>query len=303
MKNCAVQCEFSVFGEGQISQAEHYSRNTLPLLIFVCALFMAQGADAQFKVVDSGPPQAVFSGEDRVIRVLIENPTEQKLEMNVSRRLHQASSATSMPVGPAKRWKTISLLPHQVSLETYRLALPAVRVGTHFYLEWLTDEGQVFGRTDLVGYPEDLLQGLGNRVGKTPIGILDPGKHLSPLLRKLKLDLQDLDANAGLDSFAGKLAIVGPILSKSERPERLSKRVTDKAKQPMVIIWIQPPEPGQPEPFPPVYWLSGGQGKIVVLRSSIMRKLADAPEAQLQLLRCAEIGLHPEVLQLPETQP
>ncbi len=100
VKNCAAQCETSVFGEGQISQAEHYSRNTLPLLIFVCALCMAQGADAQFKVVDSGPPQAVFSGEDRAIRVLIENPTEQKLEMNVSTRLHQASSATSMPVVP-----------------------------------------------------------------------------------------------------------------------------------------------------------------------------------------------------------
>jgi len=45
-----------------------------------------------------------------------------------------------------------------------------------------------------------------------------------------------------------------------------------------------------------------GDGAVVVAQGDLVSRLAERPEAQLNLIRLAEMALHPEPLDLPETR-
>lgn len=265
-------------------------------LLLVCWPVLAWG---QMEILRDEPSPAVFSGEARPLSVRFRNPTGQLIDLPLRTRLYQASSATLMPVGPAQPWKRLTVLPSQTVIETVSLDFPAVRTETHFQLHWLDGQDRPVGKTDVQVCPEDLLGVLINRAGNEPLGVFDPDSLLKPILTRLKVPYHDLEAGLGLEGFRGKLAIIGPFASEASMPANLARRVAAKAKEPMGIIWVQPPGPHAAAVFPPAYVVRPG-GCVVVVHSSLVADLAQSPKAQVNLLRCVELALHPDRLRLPE---
>jgi hypothetical protein len=257
----------------------------------------------QLEILHDEPPQCVFSGERRKLRVLFRNPTAQPVEAAVWTRLDQASAATVMPVIAAHPWKRLTVLAHQTVVESLTMDFPAVRAETRFLVHWLDDRERVLGRTDVRVYPDDLLKGLAARAGDEPVGVFDPDNLLKPILTRLKVAFHDLETGAGFDEFHGTLAILGPFASERSAPAGLGQRIKTKAKKPATWVWIQPPGPRAEEIFPPAYVVRLGGASVVVVHPSLVTDLVNSPQAQLDLLRCIDLAQHPDLPRLPESTP
>ena len=143
---------------------------------------------AELEWVPDGTPQSVFGGADRKIRVAFANPTGRTIQTNLRTRLYQASSATAMPLGPARTWKEIEVPPGQTVMESVSLAFPAVNAKTRFLVQWLDTRGRMLGPTEVSVYPTNLLGELEALAGEAPPGLLDPQDRLKPLLLRARID-------------------------------------------------------------------------------------------------------------------
>ena len=218
----------------------------------LCILFLLPGISlGQIKVLPGQTPPKVFAGQARRIEILFENPTEATVANLLRIRLYQASSATQMPVSPPKLWKNLTLLPHQTVVESLLFDYPAVRTETRFLVHWLADQDKLIGQTEVLVYPEDFLHALADFSGPKPIGVLDPDNQFKPLLRKCKVNFQDLEADAGFARFEGKLAILGPFLTSEKVPDYLAKRVLTRARehQATVCVWLAGPGTSRTSPL------------------------------------------------------
>lgn len=130
------------------------------------------------------------------------------------------------------------------------------------------------------------------------LGIFDPQNQLKPLLKSLDLQFEDL-AEAGLDSFSGKLAIIGPFQSKVQMHEGLAEQIKALAKKGRAIVWIQPP-PGKKEKLQPsFYTVPEKQIAVLVVQSDLVADLPENPLSQLNLIYFCQLAIHPENPSLP----
>ena len=244
---------------------------------FVAALWPL-AATAQIELVPDAEPPAAFASRPQNIRVTLRNIGDTIATSDVQTLLFQLTSATTVPIGKARSWKRIQILPRQTVLETLPLEFPAVRSPSRFRAELLG-----IGRTEVTVYPNDLLKRLNALAGDQPLGIYDPDGQLKPVLKQAAVSVADFET----EPTDSKLAIVWS--SAASLPDSISSRV----KKGMSAVWIRS------STIPTTYAVHQGAGVVVVAPASTVRGLADSPVPQLNLIRDAELALQPDALRLP----
>jgi hypothetical protein len=268
----------------------------LPVLLL--ATLDVTAAPDPLEVLADNETQYTFTGEGRQISVRFRNPSASPVTTDLHTRLHQASSATTAPLGEAP-WKKLTVLPGQTVLEAAAMTFPPVKAETRFLVQWLDGTNQVIGVTEVLGYPPDLLKELKPLAGDDPLGVLDPQNQLKPLLKAAAVEFQDLE-DTGLENYHGKLAIIGPFQSRGQMRENLPNSLKALARKGVAVVWLQPPPEKRQELKPTFYTALEGKGAVVVVQAELVADLAEKPQAQLNLIQVARLALHPEPLQLPQ---
>ena len=273
-----------------------YTRSGLVALLCLGSGSLARSALP--KLLPDPQPQRVFSGGLRQIHAFWRNDGVERVDCSLRLQLCQAASTTVASMGgqPAK---PLVVLPGQTIVETNAVSFPAVKAATRFLIQWVERTNKVFGTTEVLVYPRNLLAQLKTLAGGEPLGVFDPVNELKPLLRAQSVAYQDL-LEDGTDKFHGRLAILGPFASKQQMRERLADDIRALAKRSVAVVWLQPsPDPRAPLK-PSFYTVRVGEGTVVVAQAEMVSRLAENPEAQLNLIRLAEAALRPEPLDLPE---
>ena len=270
------------------------------LLFLAMALISVVEVVAQLEVVGSGESQRCFGGGDRMVSVLISNRSDKVLSLEALMRLVQTSSATAIRLSEAP-WKKLEVSPKQTVVERALISIPVVGAETRFLVQWWEGTNKVFGTTEVLVYPTNLLAQFKVLAGEAAMGVFDPANQLKPLLRTLAVEFQDLIED-GTDKFRGKLAIFGPFGSKEQIRESLADDIRALAKRGVAVVWLQPLSESRSSLKASFYTVRMGNGSVVVAQGEMVLRLSENPQAQLNLIRLAEMALHPEPLNLPETR-
>lgn len=261
------------------------------------ACYWAVPASAHLQLVPDQVRQQVFAGDARNIAVIWRNDGDQPVAVEIGARIFQTSSATAIRLAD-KAWKKLQMLPQQTVLESAELDFPAVKAGTLFLIQWLDDANRVLGITEVMVYPTNLLAELKPLSGDKPLGVVDPQNQLKPLLKELKLDFADLE-DLGLESFSGRLAIIGPFQSRAQMREGMAGQIQALAKKGVAIVWIQPPPEKRAKPLPSFYCVRESTHAVVVLQPELVSRLPENPQAQLDLIYFCRLAAQPEIFHLP----
>jgi hypothetical protein len=267
------------------------------LTLWLAGTFGVGALNAQLEVISSFETQVVFAGGVHPVPVTFHNTSRSPVDVAGVARLFQTSSSTAAPLSETN-WKTFRVLAGQAILESAELAFPSVKAETRFLVQWADGSRKVIGSTEVIAYPTNLLHDLKSLAGESPLGVLDPQDQLKPLLKTTGVEFEDL-ANREVDSFDGRLAIIGPFASAEQISRGLSERVGKLAEKGGAVVWIQPPQKSSGALKPDFYFVTIGKGTVVVAQAGLCSGLAHNPVAQLNLIHLAQLARHPEPLRLP----
>lgn len=268
---------------------------TCAVLIVCC---QPGAAYAQLEIAASGGPWRTFPGPAKKISAVFHNPGNHAIESEIRTRTFQASSATVVVLSE-KPWKKLQVLPGQTVVESTPFDFPAVRAETKFLVQWLENPHRVIGQSQVLVYPEDLMEELKPLAGDWPVGVYDPQNKIKPLLQKLKLDYMDLE-NSDLENFPGRLAIIGPFQSETQMRRGLGRRIQALAKKGAAIVWFQPPREPRDKLQPSFYLVLGNRTAVVVAQPDLVSNLAEDPQAQLNLIHFCRLALNPQPFAAPD---
>ena len=280
-----------------------------PALAIMWLLWFANCALAQLQILTPEQPSAVFGGEMRVVQITFRNTGERPIETPLRTRLFQLTSATRMPVGEVEPWKRLTVLGGQTVLENARVKFPEVRAITKFEVRWLDDADKAVGQTLVTVYPTNLLKQLAGLVGEKPPGMFDPHGQLTPLLRALKVEFDDLTEGERIETWRGRLAILGPFDMKQSLPREMQKRASALAARGVNVLLLLPNYGHADSAVRAPNALRSaviirpvGTGRVVITSSELVTGLATQPLAQEKLLELARLAVTPN-LPLTETEP
>ena len=272
-------------------------------------LGFAVSTAGQLQILPPEQSPVVFGGEIRALQIIFRNSGERPIEATLKTRLFQLSSTTRMPAGEAEPWKRLTVLGGQTVLETARVKFPDVRTTTRFEVRWMDDEDKAVGQTLVTAYPTNLLQQLADLAGEKPPGIFDPHEQLTPLLRALKVEFDDLTEGERLETWRGRLAILGPFDAKQPPPREMQKRATALAARGVSVVLLAPQhERADSAVRAPNALRSAvvirpvGTGRVVTAASELVAGLATQPLAQEKLIELARLTVAPS-LPLTESEP
>jgi len=234
-------------------------------------------AAAQLELVP-GDVQHVFADNPQTVRVVFRNPTDNPVTTELSTRLWQISSGAVMPVGEARPWKKLEVLPQQTVLEAIELTFPEVRAPTRFRVQW----GEL-GRTDVTVYPANLLKQFETLAGDDALAVWDPDDHLRGLLKAAKTEFADYES----ETPDARLAIVWTPNA------RLPDTIRERVLKGMTAVWVRPRK------LSVVTVSAVGRGTILIVPETVLAKLAESPATQWELVRLANLALRPEHWQVP----
>ncbi len=254
-------------------------------------------APAQLQLLPDKEPQQIFAGDGRRITVVWHNTGSQPANAEIHTRVFQTTSATAVQLGEGS-WKKLQVLPGQTVLESAQLDFPDVKAETTFLVQWLVDANHVIGVTAVRVYPTNLLAELKPLAEHQSFGVFDPLNQLKPLLKKADVDFVNL-GNSELEHFPGKLAVIGPLASRSQISDGLTGRIKVLAKKGAAVVWLLPPKPGE-ELQPSFYLVPEGRGTVVVAQTSLVSDLRENPQSQLHLIYFCQLALNPQPPALPD---
>jgi hypothetical protein len=269
----------------------------------VAACFSAGAAWAQIELVTNPAPQCVFLGDARSVSATFHNPGGQDFRQDIRAVISQTTSATVVPVGE-RPWKELRVLPGQTVLESAQLDFPPVKAETTFLVQWVYGTGDIIGKTEVLVYPTNLLAELKQLVDESEdnLGVLDSHNQLKPALRHAAVRFVEL-GETELDSFHGKLALVGP--SGPDDPEwrGLPDRIAKLAQKGTPVVWIQSPPQKRDKIWPSFFTVPENTNAVVMVQPGLVAGLPDNPQSQLNLLYFCRLALNPQPLTLPEFSP
>ena len=275
------------------------------LVAFLLLGTSPSAAQAQLQLLPVPEPKQVFGGDARTITLTWHNASQTTFGQELSARLSQASSATTVPLGTAP-WRYLEILPGQTVIESATLNFPAVHAETRFVIQWLAGANRVVGTSELRVYPTNLLKELKALAGEEPLGVLDPQNQLKPLLKAAAVEFSDLE-DARVEDYRGKLAIAGPFQNKTQMRNGLLTQLQALAKRGVGVVWLLPPQEQKDRRGerlrPSFYTVPEGKGAVVVAQASLTASLSESPPAQLILTQLARLALHPEAPRLSDPTP
>jgi hypothetical protein len=288
-----------IFPPEPSNKSEMKLRGTWMTLLMAC--FWPAGAFAQLQLVPDKEPQSVFAGDARKITTVWHNAGDKTATAEIRARLIQTSSATVVQVGEVP-WKQLQVLPRQTVLESAQRDFPAVKAETKFLVQWLENSNNIIGKTEVLVYPTNLLAELKPLAGDEPLGVFDPQNQLKPLLTNLKIDFVNLE-NSDLETFPGKLAVVGPFQSQAKMRDGLADQIKSLAKKGAAIVWIQPTPEKRDKLAPSFYSVPESTNAVVVVQPELVDDLAENPQSQLNLIYYCQLALNPQPPVLPGLPP
>lgn len=247
------------------------------------------------------PRSAVFGGSASSLPLVLPMLTAtQPVLPVIAQRLqlatHTAAALEPVSLGP--------LIPHTRSLlvESSPIPFPAVHAPTRFLVRWLAHSGQLLGSTRVDVFPTNLIAELGPLADGLPIGLLDSQRQLRPLLDALRVPSVNLAA-ADLESFQGRLAILGPFSREHPAPPDLAQTLHRRSQQPLAAVWLCPTldSTSLDAPLlPSFHTIQLGQVTVVVAQGDLVRDLSTDPRSQQTLIQLARHAVHPRHCGLPD---
>jgi len=271
------------------------------LLLLAC---LSPGvARAQLELITNTAPQCVFSGQGRSISATFHNAGGQDFKNQISTRISQASSATAVSLGE-RPWKVLQVLPGQTVLESAQLDFPMVKAETEFLVQWVQNSNSVIGKTEVLVYPTNLLHELKLLMddNEDSLGVLDPHNQLKPSLHLSAIKFVDL-GDTEMDSYHGKLALIGPSGPDDPPWRGLADRIAKLAQKGTPVVWIQLPPPKRGKIWPSFYLVPENTNAVVVVQPDLVSNLPDSPRSQLNLLHFCRLALNPPRPALPDLSP
>ena len=267
------------------------------LVIFVLAAGVPNAGFTQLAIVTNREPHRIFSGNAKIIPVVIHHAGSQSFNGEIRAQLWQISAVTAVKLGEPMA-KIFQSLPSQTVQESVSLDFPFVKAETKFLIEWLADTNRVIGQTEVLVFPPNLLTELKVLFHGENLGVLDANGALKPSLKKNGIEFLDLEEMA-LEDFSGKLAILGPFQSQAQMREGLAQAIQQIARKGVAVVWIQPPPNPRDEIQPSFYIVPEGKGAVVVVQPDLVANFAENPKSQLNLIYFCKLALHPVPPALP----
>jgi hypothetical protein len=260
-------------------------------------------ARAQLELVTNAAPQCVFFGQGRSISATFHNAGGQDFKSQITTRISQATSATAVSLGE-RPWKELQVLPGQTVLESAQLDFPAVKAETKFLIQWVQNSNSVIGKTEVLVYPTNLLHELRTLMddNEDNLGVLDPHNLLKPSLQFAAIKFVDL-GETEMDSYHGKLALIGPSGPDDPQWRGLADRISKLAQKGTPVVWIQLPPRKRGKIWPSFYSVPENTNAAVVVQPDLVSNLPDSPRSQLNLLHFCRLALHPPRPALPDLSP
>ena len=131
------------------------------------------------------------------------------------------------------------------------------------------------------------------------LGVLDPHNQLKPALKHSGIHFVDLEQTE-MDSFHGKLAMVGPCGPDDPEWRGLADRIARLAKNGTPVVWIQLPPPKRDKMWPSYFMVPENTNAVVMVRPELVADLPDHPQSQLNLIYFCKLAMQPEPFRLPE---
>jgi hypothetical protein len=268
-------------------------------LALVVVAFPRQSG-AQLQLISNAAPQSVFFGDARRISATFHNPDAQEFRQTVRFEISQTSSATTIPFG-TKPWKELRVLPGQTVLESASLDFPPIKARTKFLVTWVSGEKDTIGHTEVLVYPNNLLDELKLLVkdGQNNLGVLDPHQQLTPALREAGIKFINLE-QMELDAYHGKLALIGSCQPNDPEWPGLTQRISKLARNGTPVVWMQLPPPTPDKIWPSFFTVPENTNTVLMVDPALVANLPDNPQAQLDLIYFCRLALHPQPLTLPE---
>ncbi len=221
-------------------------------------------AQAQLQLLPVPEPKQVFGGDARTITITWHNAGQKTFGQELSARLYQASSATTVPLGTAP-WRYLEILPGQTVIESATLNFPAVPLGV------LDPQNQLKPLLKAAAVEFSDLEDARVEDYRGKLAIAGPFQNKTQMRNGLVTQLQAL-AKRGV----GVVWLLPPQEQKDRRGERLR---------------------------PSFYTVPEGKGAVVVAQASLTASLSESPPAQLNLTQLARLALHPEAPRLSDPTP
>ncbi|HTB83790.1 MAG TPA: hypothetical protein VK742_09065 [Candidatus Sulfotelmatobacter sp.] len=266
--------------------------------ILILTMLFTLAAQAQLRLIPDAQPPVVFGGGLRVLEVRWHNSGDAAVNLEISNRLLQASSATVAPL-EVVHWKNLTVLPGQTVLESAHVDFPAVKAETEFIVQWLAETNRILGVTRVTVYPTNVLDALRTLLGEGRLGLLDPNGMLKQLLRQNGFQFTDL-AEAPLKDFMGRLAIIGPIPPNAPMRAGLTASIKAVTKNGTHVLWFLSPPKKPDQLWPSFYTVMEDTNAVVVAHPGLIFGMPDSPQAQLDLISLCKQTLNPGPLQLPD---
>lgn len=256
-------------------------------------------AAAGLALVPSDASPRLFAGAEKSIPVAWRNSGDALVTTQINLRLLQSSSSTVATLGE-QPWKLLQVLPGQTVLDRVTLDLPNVQAKTRLLIQWLDDANHLFGFTEFIVYPTNILANLRPLVGANAVlGIFDPGNQLKPLLKAVAVAFEDLETS-GIINCHGPIAVIGPFSNHEQAPAELREKIETLARKGVAIVWVQPPALPHDPLAPSYHTVTFGASGVVIAQSSLLANLAESPPSQLNLLHLCREALRPTPLSLPK---
>ena len=265
------------------------------LLIFALLPLSVHG---QLEWRSEEPSPVAFAKAGQNVLTAFSNSTNTEVDVELSTRIFLLSSATAVPLGEARPWKRLKVLPGQTILEKLTVDFPDVKVPTRFRIQCIKGTSDKIGQLDVTAYPDNLLKSLQTLADGKPVGILDPGHLLIPLLKQQKVEFEELKGSEDLDHFKGRLAVLGPFGSADQIPAGLESTAVGCAKSGRAIVWIEPAS-RKLSLAPSARVSVFSAGTVVAAQAGTVSSPSDSPTAQLNLVRLCEMAIDPARFQWP----
>lgn len=268
--------------------------------LFWLMVVVAVRATAQLEMIPHVETQRVFSGSNQHVKVAFVNRGDNVVRLETKTALVQLSSATALRLSESE-WKTLKVLPGQTIIESVSVPFPVVKAASEFLIQWFTSSNQILATVEVLAFPTNLLSELQILAGHEPLGVFDPTDELKLLLYAQSVAFHDL-VEDGTDKFFGRLAVFGPFTASRQVRAGLGKDIRALAKRGVAVVWLQPPPDQHASLRPSFYTVRTGPGAIVIAQREMVARLAERPEAQLNLIQLAKSAVRPARLDLPDSE-
>lgn len=275
------------------------SKARATVITAVMATMIVRLTSAQLELIRNDQVQTVFGGRTEIVQLIWHNAGGLTENAQVSAKIVQASSATTVAVGETPGI-VVRVLPGQTVIETAAILFPPVRAETRFLIQWVEETNRVLGVSDILVYPTNLLQELKPLSGNSEIGVFDPKNELKPLLQAESIDFIDLESTS-LTEFQGKLAVL--MLSVETQEKIWLQQIKQVISKRVGVVYIEPSHQHGGPIRPTFYSVLGNQAALVIVQPQMLSGLSEDPQSQLNLIQFCRLARNPTLPALPELQP